>query len=189
MKDKVRLSTDKRTWRPSPLLGQITLVTTLNEDGTSNIAPKSWVSMMAMAPPLLVLGCNSEHWTARNILRDGEFVVNVPGAPLMEAAWRAAKLPHPRPVEAVGLTPVPAREVAPPLVEECGAHLECRLVRHIAVGAELVILGRIVAVVLDRAAVESADPYAYLAMSAFLQDGTYGVVERAHRVGAGGEAP
>ena len=68
MKGKVTLDLDKRAWHPSPLVGQVVLITTLNEDGTSNVAPKSWISMMAFEPPILALGCNREHWSARNIL-------------------------------------------------------------------------------------------------------------------------
>jgi flavin reductase (DIM6/NTAB) family NADH-FMN oxidoreductase RutF len=182
MKDKVRLSPDKRTWRPSPLVGQIVLVTSVNEDGTSNVAPKSWVSMMAAGPSLLALGCNRGHWTARNILRTGEFVINVPGAELADTVWRSHLLPHPRTVQDAGLTPVPAVKVAPPLIEECKAHLECVLVDHLAFGEELIILARIVAVSVDRAASDGADPYAYLRMLVFLEEGTFGVIERGHRV-------
>lgn len=75
MKQTVSYSPDKRTWTRSPLPGQIVLVTTLNPDGISNIAPKSWISMMVFDPPLLALGCNVNHWTAKNILARHEFVV------------------------------------------------------------------------------------------------------------------
>lgn len=172
-----------RTWHPSPLVGQIVLVTTLNEDGTSNIAPKSWISMMAVRPAMLALGCNLTHWTARNILRSGEFVVNVPGAELAEMIWKAHHLPHPRPVESAGLTPIPALKVKPPRVDECRAHLECVLERHLAYGEEAVLLARIVAVSVDREVIEAADPYERLRMLVYLESRTYGVVERARRVG------
>ncbi len=141
MKEKAAFQPDKRTWRPSPLLGQIVLVTTLNGDGTSNVAPKSWISMMAFEPSLLALGCNSRHWTGQNILRSREFVVNVPGADLAEIVWQAHTLPHPRPVEAAGLTPIPALKVKPPRIDECRAHLECTLDRPLAYGEELILLG------------------------------------------------
>ncbi|MFQ5744986.1 MAG: flavin reductase family protein [Acidobacteriota bacterium] len=108
-KEKASLGPDKSLWRPSPLLGQIVLVTTLNEDGESNVAPKSWISMMVFQPPLLALGCNLGHWTARNILRSEEFVVNVPGDDLADAVWKSSALPHPRPVQAAGLTPIPSQ--------------------------------------------------------------------------------
>ena len=187
MPEKIRFSPDKRTWRPSPLLGQITLVTTTNEDGSSNVAPKSWVSMMAFEPALLALGCNRAHWTARNILRTGEFVVNVPGADLAGTIWRMPELPHPRSVTAAGLTPLPATAVAPPLIEECKAHLECTLVDQLSYGEEIVILGVITAAAIDRAAIDRAgtpgqDPYEYLRMLVFLEDRTYGVIDSAHQV-------
>ncbi len=182
MKEKLSFTPDKRTWHPSPLVGQIVLVTTLNEDGQTNIAPKSWISMLAFQPPLLALGCNLAHWTARNILRDGQFVVNVPGADLAEAVWRAGALPHPRTVEAAGLTPVPAQRVRPPLVGECVAHLECVLAQHLTFGEEVVLFGEIVAGSVDRAALDCPDPYEYLKLIAFLEDGTFGVIERSRQV-------
>jgi len=182
MKEKRNLPLDKRAWHPSPLLGQVVLVTTCNEDGTSNVAPKSWVSMMALDPPVLAIGCNLEHWTARNILRSGEFVVNVPGADLVQVVWACHGLPHPRPVEAAGLTPLPSRKVRPPKIEECKAHLECTLDRVLTYRREVVLLGRIVAVSVDAEALRSSDPYSYLRMFVFLEGGTWGVVERGHRL-------
>lgn len=181
-REKVNLDLDKRSWHPSPLLGQIVLVTTLNEDGTSNVAPKSWISMMALKPPILALGCSLKHWTARNILARREFVVNVPGAELTETIWCIHKLPHPRPVEAGGLTPIPAASVKPPRIEECRAHLECVLDRHIAYGDEVILLGQIVSVSVDSAACDAADAYAQMRMLFFLEDATYGVIERANRL-------
>lgn len=186
---KVPFPADKRFWHPSPLIGQVTLVTTLNPDGTSNLAPKSLVSMMVFDPPILALGCNLKHWTARNLLRDREFVVNVPGAELAETAWRCHALPHPRPVEAAGLTPIPAERVRPPRIAECRAHFECVLERHLVYGDEVVILGRIVAASLDKSIAESQDPYTALRLFGFLEDRTFGVVERAVRIPSVPAAP
>lgn len=182
-KGKISLAPDKRVWSPSPLAGQIVLVTTLNQDGQSNVATKSWISMMAFDPPTLALGCNLAHQTAQNILRDREFVVNVPGAELADLAWRVPALPHPRPVEAVGLTPIPAQKVHPPLIQECKAHLECTLVQHLTFGTEIVLFGEILAGAIDREAFESPDPYQYLKMFVFLEDGRFGVIEDSRRPG------
>jgi flavin reductase (DIM6/NTAB) family NADH-FMN oxidoreductase RutF len=182
MPEKVTLSLDKHSWHPSPLLGQIVLVTTSNADGTSNIAPKSWISMMAFEPPLLALACNRQHWTAQNILQRHAFVVNVPGAELAETVWQVQRLPHPRPVEASGLTALPALKVAPPRVAECKAHLECCLVEHLSYGDELIFLGQILAVSADQQALSASDPYAYLRMIVFLEQGKYGVIEQAQHL-------
>ena len=183
MKEKITLPLDKRNWSPSPLLGQIVLVTTINEDGTSNVAPKSWLSMMAFEPSLLALGCNLAHWTAQNILQRQEFVVNVPGDELADVIWKSHALPHPRPVECIGLTPIPSEKVKPPRIEECKAHVECTFVQSLAFGTELILLGQIVASSVDRQAIEAHDPYEYLRLFAFLENNTYGVIERAKRLG------
>lgn len=179
MAEKVALALDKHAWHPSPLLGQIVLVTTCNADGSSNIAPKSWISMMAFDPPLLVLGCNRQHWTAQNILQRHTFVVNVPGAELAATIWQIAQLPHPRPVEAAGLTSLAALTVAPPRVAECKAHLECTLVQQLSFGDELLLVGQIVSLSIDQPALSADDPYAYLRLFVFLEQETYGVIERA----------
>ena len=44
-------------------------------------------------------------------------------------------------------------------------------------------MGQIVAGSLDRQALESPDPYAYLRLMVFLEDNTFGVVEEARRDG------
>ncbi|MCL5266561.1 MAG: flavin reductase family protein [Bacteroidetes bacterium] len=182
MKEKVSFGPDKRAWKPSPLVGQIVLVTTLNADGQSNIAPKSWISMMAFEPSLLALGCNRSHWTAQNILRSREFVVNIPGEELAEIVWSTPMRPHPRPVPSVGLTPIPAQKVKPPLVEECKAHLECVLNHQLTFGDEIMFLGEVVAGSVDKAALESRDPYTYLKMVVFLEDRTFGVIEKGQQI-------
>jgi flavin reductase (DIM6/NTAB) family NADH-FMN oxidoreductase RutF len=163
-------------------MGQIVFVTTLNEDETSNIAPKSWISMMVFNPPILALGCNLKHQTAINILNRREFVVNIPGAELAETVWKCSELPHPRPVEAVGLTPIPSVKVKPPRGAECRAHLECTLDRHITYGDEVILLGQILAVEIDKEAWGADDPYSYLRMFVYLDGKKYGVIEQSHQV-------
>ena len=159
---KVSIEPDKRKWHPSPIIGQLVLVTTTNKDGTSNVAPKNWISYMAFGPSLIALGCNRKHWTAKNILRSREFVINVPGVNLVDTIWEAGYLDHPRSVESTGLTPIPSLKVKPPRIEECRAHLECVLDKHFSYGDEVILLGRIVAASIDQEALEAKDPYEYL---------------------------
>lgn len=185
MKEKVDYQVDKRRWKPSPLIGQIVLVTSLNQDGQSNVAPKSWVSMMAFEPSMLALGCNLEHWTAQNILRSHEYVINIPGEDLVEVVWQSHTMPHPRLVEDTGLTPIPAQEVKAPRIEECKAHLECRLDQQLTYGKEVIIIGKIVAASIDRQAIEAQDPYEYMRLIAFLEAGTYGVIEETRTISQG----
>ena len=141
--------------------------------------------MMTFEPSLLALGCNLAHWTAQNILARHEFVVNIPGDELVEIVWKSHTIPHPRPVESLSLTSSPAQKVKPPLITECKAHLECTYVQHLTFGSEIILLGKIVAASVDREALETQDPYAYLRLFAFLEAGVYGTIEKARHLGEG----
>ena len=169
-------------WRPPPLVGQVVLVTTRNRNGTTNIAPKCWASMVASEPPHLAFNCNRNHRTAQNILRNREFVVNIPGAELAEKVWDVARLPHPRPVEAAGFTALPANRVKAPRIAECRAHLECTLVDKKDFGDEVWILGRIVSASVDPDVANARDPFGLMRSFMYLEPGTFGIIGRANRI-------
>jgi flavin reductase (DIM6/NTAB) family NADH-FMN oxidoreductase RutF len=178
---KVELSGAATAWHSPPLVGQVVLVTTRNKDGTTNIAPKCWASMVASDPPHVAFNCNREHWTAQNVLRSREFVVNIPGVELADKVWQVSGLPHPRPVETAGFTVLPASRVKPPRIAECRAHLECKLVDHKDFGQEVWLLGRVVAASADSDVAGATDPYAVMRSFVYLAPGTYGVIGRARR--------
>ena len=148
-KQKVPFPLERMVWHPTPLMNQVTLVTTLNQDGSSNLAPKSCVSLMIFRPLLLAMGCNLTHWTAQNVRRDLECVVNVPGAELASRTWATSELPHPRTIESAGLTPAASRRVKPPGIAECRAHLECAYEREFVYGEEIILLLRVVGIMLQ----------------------------------------
>jgi flavin reductase (DIM6/NTAB) family NADH-FMN oxidoreductase RutF len=119
------LSLDKWEWSPSPLPGQVVLVTSRDEHGVVDVAPKSWVTMAAGSGPTVGFGCTREHRTARNVEVTREFVINVPGFDLAEMAWAMPDAPD----RLAGLTTLPGVTVDVPVLRECPAHLECALDR------------------------------------------------------------
>ncbi len=133
---------DKWQWSPSPLLYQVLLVTTRDENGEIDVAPKSCATIVAFAGPTFGFGCQWSHRTAKNIRATGEFVVNVPGAGLAEAIWAMPDAPDR--LAAAGLTTLPGTTVSVPVIAECVAHLECVLDRIIEFPSdEVFILGTV----------------------------------------------
>ena len=163
---KRELSLDKHDWHPSPLPGQLVLVSTCAADGTPNVAPKSWVTMAAFAGPVIAFGCNVAHATYRNVEATREFVVNVVPAGLAERVWALADLHGSDRLRTSGLTLSTAVAVRAPLGEECSAHFECTLDSVKGFGDEVMIFGRVVA-----AAAE--ETYDALAPAFFLEGGLY----------------
>lgn len=171
LKSKVEVASDKHRWHPSPLLGQVVLVTTVDPDGSVNVAPKSWISMVSFGPPPVVMfGCNLRHRTARNALAVGQFVINVPGHDLISSAWAVGGESPGEGEERFrrhGLTPREAIRLGPPRIEECVAHLECELDGTREWGEEVAIFGRVVAVSMDAALMSGAVSERYRQLSPF----------------------
>jgi flavin reductase (DIM6/NTAB) family NADH-FMN oxidoreductase RutF len=181
---KVALPVDKRAWHPSVLPGQIVLVSTVDAEGRPNVAPKSWVTMVAFAGPIVAFGCNVTHATYRNVVAMEEFVVNVLPESLTTRAWALSDLHGEQRVRECGLTPVPARIVRAPLVDECPAHLECELDDVKRYGDEVLIFGRVVAASIDRKCLDApvAEQYEQLAPVFFLEADTYARLGPVQRV-------
>lgn len=176
----------KADWHPSALPGPIVLVSTVNAAGEPNIAPKSWISMIAFRGPVLAFGCHRSHATARNAEETGEFVVNFPPERLVERIWAMPASHGAERIARSGLTLLPASQVTPPLIGECKAHLECKLQGVTQLGEEVVVFGKIVAAAIDEDCAGSylADQYFRLRPLFFFEEGVYGSIDTAKRIGA-----
>jgi flavin reductase (DIM6/NTAB) family NADH-FMN oxidoreductase RutF/uncharacterized protein YciI len=183
---KIPFTPQKEEWHPSVLPGPVVLISTVNQHEEPNIAPKSWISMVASHGPLLAFGCNRAHATARNAEAAGEFVVNLPSEALVERIWAMPASHGAERIRRSGLTLLPASMVRSPLIAECKAHLECTLEWIMGPDDEVVLCGRVVAASIDADCRESslADQYFRLRPVFFLEDGVYGSLDVAKRVNA-----
>lgn len=183
---KVTLALDKRAWMTSLLAQQVMLVSSVATDGTPDVAPKSWVTMVAFEGPVLGFGCNVRHRTYQNIRDTGDFVVNVPPAPLASVVWAMADRHGAERLATSGLTLAPAQGSSAPWVEECAGHLECRRVDIKAFGDEVFIFGRVEHVAIDQLCLEgtAADRYARLNPFFYLEEKTFATLDVARMVGA-----
>ncbi|MEU4513896.1 flavin reductase family protein [Nonomuraea wenchangensis] len=115
----------------------VVLISTLNEDGSPNLAPMSsafWLGWRGL------LGLGARAKTAQNLLRTRECVLNLPSDALAPAVDRLALTTGSDPVPErkwergyrhvadkfgrAGLTPVPSETVAPPRAAECPVAME-----------------------------------------------------------------
>jgi flavin reductase (DIM6/NTAB) family NADH-FMN oxidoreductase RutF len=118
----------------------VVLVSSLNEDGSPNLAPMSsawWLGRSCM------LGFGARSKTPINLRRTGECVLNLPSVDQVGAVDRLARLTGSDPVPphklamgyrherdkfgVAGLTPMDSLDVAPPRVRECPVQLEAVL--------------------------------------------------------------
>lgn len=111
--------------------GPVVLVTTAG-NGRANVMTMSWHMMVEFEPPLVacILSCGNHSFAA--LKATGECVIAVPAAKMAEAVVGVGNTCG-RDVDkfaAFGLTAVAASSVKAPLVKECFANLECRVVNR-----------------------------------------------------------
>lgn len=126
----------------------IAWISTLSAKGKTNLAPFSAFTFVSSKPPMIAVSIGQRSSglkdTARNIVRDKEFVVNIADLPLIEAVHRSAfEFPEEvSEIEALKLATLPSKDVRPPRLEAAPISLECRLHDVIEFGenrAQLVI--------------------------------------------------
>ena len=115
----------------------VALISTLNEDGTPNLAPMSsawWLGWSCM------LGLGSMGKTSENLIRTRECVINLPSKDQVTHVDRLALTTGKNPVPEKkqtwgyryepdkfglgGLTPMPSLDVKPPRIQECPVQME-----------------------------------------------------------------
>ena len=109
--------------------GPVVLVTTVRK-GRANVMTMSWHTMMEFEPPLV--GCViSNHNHSYGVLKaTKECVINIPTVELAAQVVACGNTSGSTldKFKAFGLTPAPASRVKAPLIDECYAALECKVV-------------------------------------------------------------
>ena len=176
-----------------PLLGQMVIVTTVDEKGIVNAAVKSDIMMAVTEPPILAFSCNYAHHTAQNVVDTHEFVVNIPGEDIIAQAVETAKEYPPgiNELEKAGLTAEPSSAVRPPRIGECLVNIECteEFVREH--GDEVIIFGNVVKLSIDEQILTAGieDRYAMVKPVVTLGEYRYAAITEIKRMPGGDHTP
>jgi flavin reductase (DIM6/NTAB) family NADH-FMN oxidoreductase RutF len=109
--------------------GPVVLLTTA-QSGHANVMTMSWHMMVEFEPPLVACVVSSADYSYAALLAERECVIAIPAvgmAPVVVKVGNSSGRTIDK-FKKLGLTPLPAALVSPPLVAECFANLECRVV-------------------------------------------------------------
>lgn len=123
------------------------LITTISKDGKPNIIAVAWIIPTSIKPPLLAISIGKTRYSHKLLEETGEFVVNIPTKELLGKVEYCGSTSG-RDVdkfEEAGLTPKPAKKVKPPIIEECVAHIECKVVNRFSTGDHTLFIGEVLA--------------------------------------------
>jgi flavin reductase (DIM6/NTAB) family NADH-FMN oxidoreductase RutF len=90
----------------------------------------SWQTMMEFTPPLIGCVISELNYSFEALRKTGECVIAIPTAEIAPKVVRVGNTSGKKTDKfpAIGLTPVPASRVKAPLIGECFANIECRVV-------------------------------------------------------------
>ncbi len=109
--------------------GPVVLLTTAGK-GRPNVMPMSWHTMLEFEPPLVACVVSNRNFSFRALKAARECVINIPTVELAKKVVACGNSSG-RDVDkfaAFKLTPVAASMVQAPLIAECYANLECKVV-------------------------------------------------------------
>ena len=116
-----------------------------------NIITIAWATPLSINPPLIGILVAPRRYSHELISRAKEFVVNIPTVEILDKAIECGKTSGRRhdKFSEFGLTPRPAKAIKIPIIEECVAHLECRLTDQVTTGDHTLFIGEVVAAYAD----------------------------------------
>lgn len=145
----------------------IAVVSTLNEDGSNNVAPFSFFTAVSAKPmiiafcPMIKSSTGQMKDTPRNIFREKEFVINFVHEDIVEKINQTSlELPYGQDEFLVsGLTPITSEKVKARRIKESLIHFECIYRDHLSYGdvpgTGQIITGEVVKVHIDESIMEN----------------------------------
>lgn len=109
--------------------GPVVLLTTAHK-GRANVMTMSWQTMVEFEPPLVACVVSNRDHSFVALRKTKECVIAVPSVKLAKTVVAVGNVSG-RDVDkfqSFGLTPLAAKKVSAPLVAECFANLECKVV-------------------------------------------------------------
>ena len=121
------------------------LITCSTAAGEANIVAVSFCMPVSKAPPMLACAIGHGTYSCELIEQTREFVVNVPTQNLKRqvnyCGFHSGRKMNK--FNETGLKPGPARAVRVPIIEECVAHMECRVEQMIDTGDKRLFVGTV----------------------------------------------
>ncbi len=132
------------------------LVSSRDKNGIPNVATLAWITTVSSEPPLISIAVGRTRYTHGCISGSKDFVLNLPTMNILREVQLAGSLSgrDGDKFEKIGLTPAESIAVKAPRIEECAAHLECKVVDVKEAGDHTVFIGKVVAAACELEAIK-----------------------------------
>ena len=135
------------------------LITCGKYQGKSNIITVSFCMPVSKEPPMIAISIGENTYSNELMDKNKEFIVNVPTKSMksqiyycgFHSGYKVDKF------QDTELSPLPARKLEVPIISECVAHMECRIVNKTSIGDKILITGEVLESYADKQVLNKKD--------------------------------
>jgi len=124
------------------------LATTIDKNGRPNVIGLAWWTITSWEPKMIVISVGHNRYSHECLQSCGEFVLCLPSEEQKEGAWLCGTKSG-REIDKFQQTDfqqIPAKVVAPPLIEQSTIAYECKVTNWVTTGDHTLFIGEIVAI-------------------------------------------
>lgn len=124
----------------------VVVATCVDGEGNPNAITLAWCTPVSHNPLIVAIAISPRRYSHNLVAEAGEFVLNFPGIELAkEVNWMGRKSGKKYDkFKETGLTLSPAKEVNGYVIDECYAHLECKVVDQVVSGDHTTFFGEVI---------------------------------------------
>ncbi|HOK23561.1 MAG TPA: flavin reductase family protein [Candidatus Hydrothermia bacterium] len=123
----------------------VAIISTMDLSGTPNACTVAWSMPVSSNPPLVAIALQKKHKSTKNIEETKEFVINIPGKPMLEIAkicgsvsgWEVNKF------QKYHLEEQPSKAIKTPRIAGSIGYMECTLFAKYDGGDHYIFVGEI----------------------------------------------
>lgn len=132
------------------------LITCGDIERKSNIIAVSFCMPVSKEPPLIACAIGKGTFSYELIKTTREFIVNVPSQELKPKIYYCGSHSGSQvdKFKETGFTQRPARKLRVPIIDECVAHMECKVIKQTRTGDKRLFIGEIIEAYADEAVVK-----------------------------------
>jgi len=122
------------------------LVSCVGKSGKPNIITIAWAMPTSITPPLVAISVSPKRHSHSLIEETREFVVNIPTMKILNKVYACGSTSGKNrdKFHENKLTPMPARKTKAPIIQECTAHLECKVQNQFETGDHTIFIGEVI---------------------------------------------
>jgi flavin reductase (DIM6/NTAB) family NADH-FMN oxidoreductase RutF len=127
------------------------LIATVDREGKVNVAAFSWITTVSADPFIVTVSVAERRYTYNLLEQTGEFTVNIPTLNLLSKVWVCGSKSgrNEDKIKLTGFKLTPSHKIKAPIIDDCIANLECKVINKIKTGDHIVFFGEVLEIYVE----------------------------------------